>query len=71
MRALAQDSSRCSCWQQMEADLLTKLREAEAEFKQASAEQKEQASERYRRALEQFSRQVLDRRFPPVFRQPS
>jgi len=51
-------------WQQVEVELLSRVRRAEAEFKQASAEHKEQAGERYRLALDEFAQLVLNRRFP-------
>ena len=54
-------------WNQVEVDLLTDVRAAEAAFKRASGDQKEQAGEQYRLALARFSALVLDRRFPPGF----
>ncbi|MBZ5577462.1 MAG: hypothetical protein LAP40_12950 [Acidobacteriia bacterium] len=55
---------------QIEDELLTQVRQAEAAFKQAPADQKEVAGERYREALQRFSELILDRRVPPAMRIP-
>ena len=54
-----------SHWNQVEVELLTDVRAAEAAFKRAAPDQKEQAGEEYRQALARFSALILDRRFPP------
>lgn len=51
-------------WNQVEVQLLTDVRAAEAAFKQASGDQKERAGEIYRQALDRFSELILERRFP-------
>ena len=51
--------------QQLEAELLEELRQAEAEFIAAGPDRKERAAENFRIALRRFSELVLDRRVPP------
>jgi hypothetical protein len=57
-----------SIWNQIERQLLTDVRTAEAAFKQATGTQKDQAGEQYRLALARFTELVLDRRLPSDLR---
>ena len=45
--------------EQIEANLLAELRQAESEFKQASFEQREPAERKFREALRRFSEFIL------------
>ena len=57
--------------EQIEAQLLSELREAEAEFRHAATERRGAAEEKFREALRRFSELILEGRVPPGGSEPS
>lgn len=50
--------------EQLEAQLLAELKQAELAFQNAPPDQKEAVAERYRQALQRFNDLILDRKPP-------
>lgn len=50
--------------EQLEAQLLAELKQAEIEFQNASPDQKEAVAEGYRQALQRFNDLILERKPP-------